>query len=123
MPITYLTVTDVIEMHEHLVGANLLRRRELLESAVATPQATMFGEDLYPGLYEQAAALMRSLSQNHAFQDGNKRIAWYAGRLFLQANGVKIHATPVEVVDLFEQLATHTIDIPELVEFLKQRTM
>jgi death on curing protein len=82
----------------------------------------MFGSDLYPGLYDKAAALIRSLSQNHAFQDGNKRIAWYAGRVFLQANGIKIRATPEEAVELFERLATHQIDVPEIAAFLLERT-
>jgi death-on-curing protein len=120
--VQYLTVTDVLDMHEYLVGPGFLRRRDLLESAIAVPQATMFGSDLYPGLYDKAAALMRSLSQNHAFQDGNKRIAWYAWRLFLQANGIKVRANPEEVVELFERLATHQIDVPEIAEFLMGRS-
>jgi hypothetical protein len=50
MTIRYLTVADVLDMHEHLVGPSFLRRRDLLESAVAAPQATMFESDLYPRL-------------------------------------------------------------------------
>lgn len=36
---------------------------------------TFGGEDLYPGLEEKAAQLLYLLVKNHAFVDGNKRIA------------------------------------------------
>jgi death-on-curing protein len=50
----------------------------LLQSALARPQATVFGEDAYPSLAGKAAALMESLARNRCLVDGNKRIAWAA---------------------------------------------
>jgi death-on-curing protein len=38
----------------------------LLDAAVARPQATVFGQDAYDGLFEKAAALFQSLARNHA---------------------------------------------------------
>lgn len=50
LPTSYLDVDDVIEIFEALVGSasDLLRSRDLLESAVLAPQQSAFGEDAYP---------------------------------------------------------------------------
>ena len=47
----------------------------------------------YPTLIDEAAALWESLSQNHPFMDGNKRIAFAAIYVFLSINGLDINAT------------------------------
>lgn len=95
--IFYLSVDDVIEIHTELTGiTNGAVRRDGLESAVAIPQATMFGCDLYPERLTKAAALLRSLAKNHPFVDGNKRVAWGAMRVFLLINGIEITASVEE---------------------------
>jgi death-on-curing protein len=59
----------------------------LLESALARPRASVFGQDAYPDLHLKAAALLHSPARNHALVDGNKRLAWTACRTFLAING------------------------------------
>lgn len=82
----YLTVAEVLEMHWQLIdefgGSHGLRDRGLLEAAVFRPQSG-YHEDLI----HEAAALMESLANNHAFLDGNKRISLAATDTFLRANG------------------------------------
>ncbi len=56
----------------------------LLESALARPQATVFGQDAYPSVWEKTAALLHSLVRNHALVDGNKRVGFSAGVLLLR---------------------------------------
>lgn len=56
----------------------------LLQSAIARPQATFEGRDLYGDIFAKAAALMHSLVQNHPFLDGNKRTAIGAVVIFLR---------------------------------------
>jgi death-on-curing protein len=41
----------------------------------------------YSTLSLEAAALLQSLCQNHAFVDGNKRVAFAATAIFLRMNG------------------------------------
>jgi death-on-curing protein len=41
---------------------------------------------------QKAAALMHSLAENQPFLDGNKRIAWICGKVFLQIHGLIMHA-------------------------------
>jgi death-on-curing protein len=55
---------------ERFGGSHGLRDQGALESALARPQT-----GYYLDLIEEAAALWESLSQNHPFIDGNKRIA------------------------------------------------
>ena len=62
----------------------------LLDAAVARPQATVFGIDVYDGLLDKAAALLQSLARNHALIDGNKRTAWASAWTFLFINGIEL---------------------------------
>jgi death on curing protein len=86
----------VIELHALVVaqagGAAGLRDLGVLESAVAQPRATFEGADLYPTLAAKAAALGYSLALNHAFVDGNKRVAHAALETFLVLNGYELAA-------------------------------
>lgn len=64
-----------------------VRDRKLIESAVARPFQTAFGQDIYPTILQKGAALFHSLVANHAFVDGNKRTAVTTFDHFLLANG------------------------------------
>ncbi|ETD30773.1 phage killer protein [Williamsia sp. D3] len=76
----------------------------LLAAAIARPQATAFGLDAYPTLWDKAAALMHSLANNHALLDGNKRTAWASAWLFLAINDVVDLTAPAAMdVDAAEQ--------------------
>jgi death-on-curing protein len=87
----YLTVADILAMHEDLIerygGKSGLRDPGLLEAALFRPQT-----GYYADIVAEAAALWESLSQNHAFVDGNKRIAFAATLVFLAINGFEIDA-------------------------------
>ncbi|MDJ0461154.1 Fic family protein [Streptomyces sp. H27-C3] len=87
----YLTLPEVLNLAERL-GVGEVRDYGLLDSALARPQASVFGQDAYPDVWQKAAALMESLARNHALVDGNKRVAWYATWVFLQMNGHKLRA-------------------------------
>ncbi|MEJ0064719.1 MAG: type II toxin-antitoxin system death-on-curing family toxin [Caulobacteraceae bacterium] len=87
----YLTVADVLAIHEDLIarygGAEGVRDLGLLEAALFRPQT-----GYYPDLVAEAAALWESLSQNHPFIDGNKRAAFAATLVFLSINGIELDA-------------------------------
>lgn len=88
----HLTVDIVLEIHAEAIarfgGSDGLRDRALLESAVATPQATFGGQSPYKDAIEIAAAYLFYLCGNHPFVDGNKRAALGACLVFLQLNGL-----------------------------------
>jgi death-on-curing protein len=105
----YLTEDDVLAFFREAIGQPTLRYAEGLASAVGRPQQSAFGEDAYPTLALKAAALMQSLAENQPFVDGNKRIAWISGKVFLQIHGFTMHATDDEALELFiNRVATGT---------------
>ena len=95
----YLNINQILaiyhEVIEHTGGSKGIRDIQLLESAVARPQATFTKKDLYPDLFSKAAALGHSIISNHSFVDGNKRTGYMAMRLFLNVNGYDVKA-PLE---------------------------
>src|SRR5471032_57962 len=96
----YLTLGEVVALHRAIVeqtgGATGLRDLNLLDSALAQPKATFFGNDLHATIFDKAAALCASLVQNHPFVDGNKRIGHAAMETFLLLNGFEIDASVEE---------------------------
>lgn len=88
--IKYLTLEEVLEMHDAFIekfgGLKGIRDVNLLLSAIETPRSAMFGEDLYPTIYDKAAAYLFHIVQNHPFNDGNKRTGFGVAYLFLKAN-------------------------------------
>lgn len=65
-----------------------MRSRELLESGVAAPQATITGLPLISDPIEIAAAYFFYLCSNHAFVDGNKRVALATCLVFISETGL-----------------------------------
>jgi death-on-curing protein len=81
----------------------------LLESALARPRTTVFGDDAYPTLLLKAAALVHSLVSNHPLIDGNKRLGYVGLRLFLTMNDHDLDATQDEKFDLIVAIADGTL--------------
>ena len=91
------TVEAVLAIHTEVLAAHGgspgLRSRELLESAVAAPQATLMGVPMISDLIEIAAAYFFYLCSNHAFVDGNKRVALATCLVFLSEHELLPHET------------------------------
>lgn len=92
---SYPVLEDVLSIHQMLIerfgGAHGLRDHGALESALARPQS-----GYYRDLIEEASALWESLSQNHPFIDGNKRVAITVAASFLSVNGYRLDFTDAE---------------------------
>jgi death-on-curing family protein len=58
------------------------------ESAIAQIKQAFGKKDAYPSIEEKAAMLLYLIVKNHAFVDGNKRIAAACFLLFLENNGL-----------------------------------
>jgi len=123
---TYLSLEQVLDLHRRQLrlfgGAAGLRDRGALESAVARPQMTFGGEDLYPEIEDKAAALMHSLVMNHPFVDGNKRVGAHACVLLLMVNGVEPTFSPAELTAITLATARGEVGAEALSIWLRQRT-
>ncbi len=105
----YLTIAEVLYLHRMVIaqsgGSSGIRDLGGLESAIAQPQATFAGSDLYPGVAEKPTALCFSLVLNHPFVDGNKRVGHAAMETFLVLNGFDLSAPVSEQEELILALA------------------
>lgn len=89
-PLAHPTAEAVKAIHAEVLAAHGgspgLRDAALLESAVAAPQATMLGKPMFTDPVDIAAAYLFYLCRNHAFVDGNKRVALATCLVFLSEN-------------------------------------
>lgn len=103
----YLDLADLLDIAVAAVGADVVvSDYGLLESALARPRASVFGQDAYPSLHLKAAALLHSLARNHPLVDGNKRLSWTACRTFLAINGQWISAPEDDRFEFVIQVAS-----------------
>ena len=103
----WLSVDIVLDIHAELIaqfgGHDGLRDLGLLESALDRPRnKAEYGEDDLAAL---AAAACFGLSRNHAFLDGNKRVAFAALIVFLGLNGVELVVPQAEATAMMMALA------------------
>jgi death on curing protein len=125
--VRYLTLSEVLEVHRQVMaqtgGAEGLMHLPALESALAQPQMTFGGEELYPTLVDKAAALGYALIKNHPFLDGNKRTGHAAMEVFLVLNGYEIRAAIDEQEHIILQVAASEIDREEFTTWLRTQVI
>ena len=117
-----LTVEETIALHNKLIertgGSSGLRDLSLLESAVYSAMSSFDGDEVYPTVEEKAARLMFSLTNNHAFVDGNKRIGVFTMLMTLQLNNVKINYTQSELISLGLSVTDGTSNYSEILDWI-----
>jgi death-on-curing protein len=96
----WLLRDTVIVLHEQLLatfgGPAGIRDEGLLDSALTRPENRLaYGK---PTIFDLAAAYAFGLVKNHAFIDGNKRIAFTAAVVFLEANGYLFEGDEADAV-------------------------
>lgn len=117
--LTRLTVDamhfDQLQQHGGLFG---IKDENALESALARPRHRWQYE---PGsdLCALAAAYGFGLATNHAYSDGNKRIAFVTMYTFLGVNGWEINAPEPQVVRLMVDVASGACDEEQLATWLR----
>lgn len=119
----FLTLEDVAELGIAMMAEEneefLIADAGLLDSALARPRASAFGETAYPTPSTQAAALMQSLARNHALVDGNKRMAWTATKLFLGFNGIALRAPSPDAGERFVlEVVAGSLALPDIAQRL-----
>lgn len=86
-------------------GSFGVRDPALLSSALAMPSASFSGQYLHQDIYDQAAAYLFHLCQNHPFVDGNKRTALATALVFLDLNGIEVHDPKEQLYNLVVKVA------------------
>lgn len=81
-------IAIVAGMKSQFDGLFGLEKDQGFKSALAVIHQTFDGKELYPSVEEKAAHLLYFIVKNHAFSDGNKRIAAALFIAFLARNGI-----------------------------------
>ncbi len=125
-PVTALSLTEVLLIHELLIetfgGMRGVTEHGFgkLEGALAAPDVSMFGEDLYPDLPSKAAALFFRLARAHGFSDGNKRVALVGLLSYVERNGARLEADQEELYE-FTMAAASNAHQSDITEWIKKR--
>lgn len=120
----FLDLEDLLHLARRVLGEEPeIRDVGLLESALARPRASAFGEDAYAGIHEKAAALLHSVARNHALVDGNKRLALASLIAFYGVNGLRLTWSNDEAYDAIIAVATGAReDVPAIAALLEYST-
>jgi death-on-curing protein len=116
--VEYPGLDDIVGLVRAL-GVGPVRDLGLVDSAMARPRSSAFGEDTYPTATLKAAALLHSLASSHALVDGNKRLAWLATVVFLDINGLAPGLDDDEAFDLVWEIASTSIDVEGIARRLR----
>jgi death-on-curing protein len=121
---TWIDKAVLLAVHEEQLaehgGASGTRDMGLFESAIARPQRLAHcGESDAADL---AAAYAVGLSRNPPFVDGNKRTAFVAAELFLNLNGLDLHADDAACVWTMLAVAAGQMDEATLARWLREHS-
>lgn len=121
----WIDKTLLITLHDESLamhgGASGIRDEALLDSALnRAPNLAHYGK---PEHAELAAAYGVGLAKNHAFVDGNKRVAFLSVGLFLGLNGYKLSATQVDATLTMLAVASGDIDEAAFAGWIRQNTV
>jgi len=123
--ITFLTIDDVLEIHSRQLalygGLEGFIDRNVVESATAQPQASMFGQYLHEDLAEMAAAYLFHFAAAQGFADGNKRTAAACATVFLGRNGYELGCTDDELYELTMAVANGRMTKEEAGDWIRDR--
>lgn len=102
-------------------GAQGLRDEGLLDSALARPQNT---QAYNPGctMADLAASYAFGLAKNHAFVDGNKRVAFLSIGIFLAINGLSLVADQLDAIQTMLAVAAGDLDERGLSEWIHKNS-
>lgn len=121
--VRWLLEQAVRAMHDALIvdhgGTPGIREDGLLESALTRP-LNLHHYEPESSLFRLAAAYGFGLSSNHAFVDGNKRIALTSTAVFLSINGWQLEASESDAVVVFTALAAGSMSEDDLAEWLEK---
>ncbi len=123
---TWVDERDARTLHAKLLslhgGASGLRDAGLLASALARPKQQFVYSDK-PDLIAMAAAYTAGIVKNDPFVDGNKRVGFVVGVLFLEINGYTFKASEAQSAQAVINLAAGELDEVGYAQFLNQNVV
>lgn len=123
--IEFLTMDDLLALHSDQLarygGLEGFIDRNQVESALAQPQATMFGAYLHTDIAEMAAAYLFHFAASQGFVDGNKRTGAVSTGVFLARNGYRLDCTNDDLYELTMDVANGGKMKPAVADWIRDR--
>lgn len=92
-----------------------------LQSSLKTIEQSFDGTDFYPELTDKAAALFYFMTKNHAFDNGNKRMAVSTVLFFLLKNGKWIYVDSHDLYEIAVKVASsNSANKSDIIDQLKE---
>jgi len=117
----WITYEQAVAIHARQLrrfgGAPGLRDEGMLRSALERPINKWSYEQA--ALPELAAAYAFGLAKNHAFVDGNKRIAFMAMMIFLRRNGIAFAPDAAQATTIILSLAAGEVSEESLTRWIR----
>lgn len=110
----YLTVQQLIDINAALEGGVGVSSMAGVETNAHRPQSGFGDRDTFPDVWSKAAAYLHGIASTQYFTDGNKRTAWLAAVIFLDANGMELpFVADIESEALVQAVAQKIFDTDE----------
>jgi death-on-curing protein len=122
--VIFLKWDEVLAIHRRQLelfgGQDGFLDKGVVESAIAQPQSTMFGQYLHDDIAHMAAAYLFHLATTQGFLDGNKRTALNCAAVFLRINGYALDVTNDAIYPVALAVATNEMDKNELADWFRE---
>ncbi|MFQ5432265.1 MAG: type II toxin-antitoxin system death-on-curing family toxin [Nitrospinota bacterium] len=126
MSFDFLELDDLLKIHHDQIkrygGFEGVRAMELLQSAIAMPQAGAGDTYFHKDVFEMAAAYLFHIINNHPFIDGNKRTGAMSAIVFLKLNGYALRAPEKAYENLVMSVAAGKTGKVKITEFFKNHS-
>jgi death-on-curing protein len=122
--IRFLSLSEILTILEDQIrnygGIYGVRDLNLLSSATYMPQSSFGGQYLHKNILSMAAAYAFHICENHAFLDGNKRVALASSLVFLDLNGYELNCDDELLYNEIIEVAKGNINKNELITFYEK---
>lgn len=125
MTFLYLRAEDIRQINLEFCGAGAgIRDENGFLSAVERPQSTFVGRDLFPTIWDKAAAYLHGFATTQTLSDGNKRTGFLSATVFLEIHGYRWEGPGVDSAEEFLlSVAANDVPIGAVSVWLKQHTV
>ena len=117
MKIKYLTTSDILKIHDKIIGETGGHSGLLFYSNLDFEVAK---SKIPKTLERSATTLFYGILSSHAFVDGNKRTSFVVMEIFLEKNSKKLKANEEEVWKIIKKISEGKLKFEEVVHWIKQ---
>lgn len=126
----YLTKKQIVRLNQATIlehGGNFMPPSNFLHESnldylIEAVQSEMFGEELYPNIYDKTAVYCFNIICNHIFTDGNKRTGLASAQIFLNLNNYDLNDSVNDqiLIDFILKVASGQSNLEEYRDWFKE---